>query len=197
MPQKKKQDVIFRRVRGRIIPIRIKRGVAVKMALTRARRKEIKRGIGEAVSGLGIAAASGAVSGQIIRLFRRKAISEMAADPHRRRFKVKSKFKNQRRFGFRSMGSARATKNLQSAFRLTRGIKATTLVVGATLFSTGVEKLIPRRKGETVGEELARAGVATAATFAIAANAPALGFFIKRIGLRRGLKAFSKRKLEF
>lgn len=196
MPQKKKNDVIFRRVRGRIVPIKIKPGLAVNRALKRARRKEIKRGASETVFGLGIAAGSGAIAGQILRAFRRKSISETALDPNRR-FRLNPKVQGQLGFKFKSRGRAKAAKNLKTAFRLTRGVRAGALVIGAALFSTGIEKLIPRRKNESVSEELGRAGIATAATFAIAANAPALGFFIRQRGLRRGLKAFSKRKFDF
>jgi len=127
------EDVIFRRIGGRIVPIR-------------ATKKERKTDVGKVVAGVGFLGAGvsiSAKSGQIAAKRARKAerISRMTE----RFVRERSDFLSVRAKGSPAIGFAKARKQLKSAKRTVFSGQ----ILGGVLMAQGVKKLIESQGIET------------------------------------------------
>lgn len=164
----KEQEVIFRRIRGRIIPIKVnKRHGNVKKQIKRSPKKTKKRGFSIAGSIAGGALAS---------LFGGSAFAEFGTEAQRARDVSKAAFKqaqrikvNPRAFEGQAKGLFRQAafqrKRSASLFKQRNIVAGGALGAGAFLFARGIRELAESKKGErlTLSQEAAADLAATAA----------------------------------
>lgn len=196
-PKKQNQEVVFRRIRGRIIPIR--------KNMTKKQNSELVKGAGYVAAGAAVSIGAGEGAAQLVKAAAAKRVkAKFEFNRIFRGFKRSGKAE-QVTFEFlrganRFKGSAReaaqgAIKTRRSAFRL---FKARNIVLGlgslagAALFSLGLNKI-----AKSVGnKELEDKEEAVNNIVGAVAAAAATSFYYRRLGLRNAslLKAFTSAK---
>ncbi len=162
MPEKKR--IIFRRIRGRIVPI----------------RADVTKGTTLIGAGSGIILGSGAIA----RALRSKSKKVLGKGFTASKLTTKigdSPFKIRRRLQLHEV----IRKSAKGSIRLTRaakGFRITSLIGGSALISAGIEKFIPRKTRES---EVAR-------EFSTTAGGIGAALLLVGVSRTKGFKALSK-----
>lgn len=190
-------DIIFRRVKGRIIPIKLTKE-------QKGRIVEGSKGIAIAGAGVGLSVASG-------QIYRKAVVSSanMAMKAFSTIENIADKFKNsgaaqQSLFDYvkRSEQISKQTSRLRTASRISgasKFLKAASLPIGAALISYGAYRTlnaIPKKEKNKINPAFVAGGGAAAAVIAPKAYNLAHDAFTAGIGGRQGVMNFGSSKVK-
>lgn len=154
MPTKemRPRDVVFRRVRGRIVPIKINK------------IQDKTRGVGLIAAGAAVSGASGSISKKLSKKFIAKTF-EVDTLTQFARESVKG---SKRQKGF-LIGAAKKLKAAKGINIARAGVLGGGILLGGALVSAGLNRLLPNAKKSEIGEQTLNAG-SQVATFTIASS---------------------------
>ena len=184
----KKDDVVFRRIRGRIVPIKRK---TVEKQIKAFEQKRAAQGKALALAGVATAAASGFAAGRIFKAatkigqkidFTSKALDLANKTGMANQTGMFAQFS-----GIALKRAAKQRKKMVTGFKASRALMGFGTIAGAGLVGEGLPRVTSKGKESSISEDVAAnaAGLAVAAATTRAFKAGATGRLLRQIGKKR------------